>query len=50
MIAWRIAVALLGIGVAILAIARNDRRIAWVAIGVLAVALLLRFIARRRAS
>ena len=43
----RLTVAFLGIALAIAAIARDDRRIAWIAMGVLAVALALRFAARR---
>jgi hypothetical protein len=45
----RIIAGLAGLGLAIIAVARNDRRIAWAAIVVLAVALVLRLIARRRA-
>ncbi|MGH7523774.1 MAG: hypothetical protein ACREK8_05675 [Gemmatimonadales bacterium] len=43
----RLMVAFLGIALAIAAIARDDRRIAWVAMAVLAVALALRFATRR---
>jgi hypothetical protein len=34
----------LGLGLALLAITRDDRRITWVAIGVLVIALALRFL------
>jgi hypothetical protein len=40
---------LTGLALAIVAIARDDRQIAWAAIAVLVVALVLRLIARRRA-
>ena len=33
-----------GLGVALLAISRDDRRITWVAIGILVIALALRFL------
>ena len=46
----RLAVAFLGILLAIVAIVRDDRRIAWVAMVVLAVALAMRLVARRRES
>lgn len=45
---FRLATALLGVALAVLAIARDDRGIAWVAIAVLAVAVILRLVARRR--
>ena len=48
MIRPRLALSLLGVGLAIAAIARNDKRIAWAAMVVLAVALLLRFAERRK--
>ena len=44
----RLVVAFLGMALAITAIARDDRRIAWVAMVVLAVALVLGLIIRRR--
>ncbi|HEY3935276.1 MAG TPA: hypothetical protein VGL65_11745 [Gemmatimonadales bacterium] len=44
----RLVVALLGVALAVLAIGRDDRRIAWAAIAVLAIAVLLRVAARRR--
>ena len=44
----RLAVAFLGILLAIVAIVRDDRRIAWLAIVVLAGALVLRIVTRRR--
>jgi hypothetical protein len=43
----RLAAAFLGLALAVAAIARDDRRIAWVAMIVLAAALALRFAARR---
>jgi hypothetical protein len=46
---FRLIAGLVGLGLAIVAIARDDKRIAWAAIVVLAVALVLRLIARRRA-
>lgn len=46
----RLAIAFVGILLAIVAIARDDRRIAWVAMVVLAVALVLRIVTRRRES
>jgi hypothetical protein len=45
----RVIAGLVGLGLAIVAIARDDKRIAWAGIVVLAVALVLRLIARRRA-
>lgn len=45
----RVAAGLAGLGLAIVAVARDDKRIAWVAIALLLVALVLRLIARRRA-
>lgn len=47
MIRLRLAMAFLGIVVAITAIARDDRRIAWAAMLVLAVTLALRIVARK---
>ena len=44
----RIGVALAGLILAIVAIARDDPRFTWLAIGVLAVALALRLLDRRR--
>jgi Flp pilus assembly protein TadB len=38
----------LGVALAVMAVATNDRRLTWVAIGVLACALVLRLAARRR--
>lgn len=46
---FRLIAGLVGLGLAIVAIARDDKRIAWAAIVVLAVALVLRLLARRRA-
>lgn len=43
----RTVAALIGLGLSLLAVVRNDKRIAWVAIAFLAVALLLRLWARR---
>lgn len=48
MIRLRLAMAFLGIALAITAIARDDKRIAWVAMAVLAVALVVGMIVRRR--
>ena len=48
MTAIRIGVAFVGIALSLVAIARNDRRVAWIAIAVLAIALALRFVARRQ--
>lgn len=45
----RMATGLVGLGLAIVAVARNDKQIAWAAIVVLAIALVLRLIGRRRA-
>jgi hypothetical protein len=45
----RIITGLTGLGLAIVAVARDDKRIAWAAIAFLAVALILRLLARRRA-
>ena len=45
----RVIAGLAGLGLAIVAVARDDKRVAWAAIAVLAVALILRLIARRRA-
>jgi uncharacterized membrane protein len=47
MMRLRLVLAFLGIALAIAAIARDDRRIAWVAMIVLAVSLMLRIVARR---
>ena len=47
MMRLRLAMAFLGIALAIAAIARDDKRIAWVAMIVLAVSLVLRFMARK---
>jgi hypothetical protein len=46
----RLAAAFAGVALAVLAIARDDRRIAWAAIAVLAVALALRIATRSRRS
>jgi hypothetical protein len=43
----RLVLAFLGIALAIAAIARDDRRIAWVAMIILAVSLVLRIVARK---
>lgn len=45
----RVVAGLAGLGLAIIAVARGDKRIAWAAIVVLVIALALRLIARRRA-
>ena len=45
----RVVAGLAGLGLAILAVARDDKRIASAAIAVLIVALILRLVARRRA-
>lgn len=45
----RVVAGLAGLGLAIVAIARDDKRIAWAAIACLLVALVLRLIERRRA-
>jgi hypothetical protein len=47
MMRLRLVLAFLGIALGIAAIARDDRRIAWVAMIVLAVSLMLRIVARR---
>lgn len=47
MMRLRLALAFLGIALAIAAIARDDRRIAWVAMVVLGASLVLRVVARR---
>jgi hypothetical protein len=44
----RLTLSLTGMVVAVLAIMRNDRRLVWGAIGLLAASLLLRLAARRR--
>ncbi|HEY4101520.1 MAG TPA: hypothetical protein VGM20_11670 [Gemmatimonadales bacterium] len=44
----RLAAAFAGVALAVLAIARDDRRIAWAAIAVLAIAVALRIVARAR--
>lgn len=44
----RFAVTGIGVALGVLGIARDDRRLIWVAIGFLAVALVLRVLARRR--
>jgi hypothetical protein len=49
MMRLRIAAGLAGLGLAIIAVARNDTRVASAAIVVLSIALVLRLIARRRA-
>lgn len=46
----RFALTGLGVALGVLGIARDDRRIIWVAIGCLAVALVLRIVARRGAK
>jgi hypothetical protein len=46
----RFYLAALGVIVGIIGIARDDRRIIWVAIGCLMAAAVLRFVARRRAG
>lgn len=46
----RVAVIILGIALSLLALRLDDRRLTWVAIGVLAVALLLGFVTRPRRS
>ncbi|MEO5799032.1 MAG: hypothetical protein ABIZ70_05385 [Gemmatimonadales bacterium] len=43
----RIGVALAGMLLAVVALWRDDRRVTWIAIGVLALAVLLRVVARR---
>jgi len=43
----RLVLAFLGIALAIAAIARDDRRIAWIAMVVLAASLVLRMVARK---
>jgi hypothetical protein len=45
----RVVAGLTGLGLAIIAVARDDKRIAWAAIVVLIIALILRLLARRRA-
>ena len=45
---WRIGFALAGFAAALLSIAYDDRRIAWVAIVLLAISLILRFLVRKR--
>jgi hypothetical protein len=45
----RFVTGLVGLGLAIIAVARDDKRIAWAAIVVLAIALVVRLVARRRA-
>jgi hypothetical protein len=47
MMRLRLVLAFLGIALAIAAIARDDRRIAWVAMVVLAASLVLRIVARK---
>jgi hypothetical protein len=47
MIRYRLMLSFLGVGLAIVAMARHDRRIAWIAMVVLAVSLVTRMIARR---
>ena len=49
MIRLRVVAGLAGLGLAIIAVARDDKRIASAAIAVLIVALVLRLVARRRA-
>jgi hypothetical protein len=44
----RLALSLTGMVVAVVAVMRNDRRLVWGAIGLLAASLLLRLMARRR--
>jgi nucleoside recognition membrane protein YjiH len=48
MIRSRLVLSLIGVGLALVAIARNDKRIAWIAMMVLAVALAVRLSERRR--
>ena len=43
-LALRMILGALGLGLAILAVARDDRRITWAAIGVLVLALALRYL------
>ena len=45
---WRIGFALAGFAAALLSIAYDDRRIAWVAIVLLAISLILRLLVRKR--
>ena len=47
MIRLRLGFAIAGFVVALLSVSFNDRRLAWVAIGLLAVALLLRIMLRK---
>ena len=44
----RLALALAGFAAAVLAVMTEDRRLGWVAIGLLLVALLFRFLQRKR--
>lgn len=46
LVRWRMAIGGIGVAVGVLGIARDDRRVIWVAIGCLAAALLLRFVGR----
>jgi hypothetical protein len=48
MMRLRIAASLCGILLAVAAVATNDKRLAWAAIGVLVVAFVIRLIVRRR--
>lgn len=47
---WRLIAAAVGILLSLVAIATDDRRITWLAIGALGVALVLRLLSRKRSD